>query len=106
MYAPSYKAFTERLRIYKYRGQLETAEALALKDQLLADTAEQLFVDLSEVTHVDLVAINALALAHKNKNLKVVLPRTTEGRHIFHLTKFDAIFNIITSIPDYLYDYE
>ena len=106
MYAPNYQQYAERLRIYRYRGEFGAADAYALKNELLAETAEQLFIDLSDVTKVDLIAINALALAHKHKNLKVVMPKSAQGRHIFHITKFDLIFNIISSIPDYLYNYE
>lgn len=106
MYAPNYQQFTERLRIYRYRGEFGATEAMTLKNELLAETAEQLFIDLSEVTKVDLIAINALVIAHKRKNLKVVLPKSAQGRHTFHLTKFDLVLTIITSIPDYLYDYE
>jgi anti-anti-sigma regulatory factor len=106
MYAPNYHQYAERLRIYRYRDEFGAADAYALKNELLAETAEQLFIDLSDVTKVDLIAINALAMAHKYKNLKVVMPKSAQGRHTFHITKFDLIFNIITSIPDYLYDYE
>lgn len=106
MYAPSFIQFSERLRIYRYRGDLGTTQAQELKEELLNESAREIFIDLSDVTKTDLVAINALAIAHKYKNINLVLPKSAAGRQMFHITKFDRIFNVIPSIPAYLYDHE
>ncbi len=83
--------------MFRLSGDLCAGDALQLKQKLRSFTQpEHIVVDLSDVVKTDLVAINALAMAHRQHQLRVVLPICPEASKLFHLTKFTSILNLVT----------
>jgi hypothetical protein len=86
--------------VYRLSGEFCSTDALYLKQAWSGSPyAKQLLVDLQEVSKTDLIAINALAIAHCKHDLQVIMPRSAEARHIFHLTKFTRILNLLDTVP-------
>ena len=83
--------------VFRLTGDLCAGDALQLKQTLRSFTQpEHIVVDLSDVVKTDLVAINALAMAHRQHQLRVVLPICPEASKLFHLTKFTSILNLVS----------
>jgi anti-anti-sigma regulatory factor len=94
--------------VYRLSGEFCSTDALYLK-QTWSDSpySQQILVDLQAVSKTDLIAVNALAIAHRKHDLQVIMPRSADARHIFHLTKFTSILNILDTVqqsePAYAY---
>lgn len=84
------------------KGEFASIKALEIKDELLklSETENhQVDLDLSEVTHADLGAVNALmmsynALRKNNGELNIKMKKAGEMDELLHLTKFKKFLSI------------
>jgi anti-sigma B factor antagonist len=84
-------------------GRLDAVRAPALRagfDQVVADGAEQVVVDLSAVEFVDSAALAALVRLRRRctaagATLTLVRPESEEALRIFQLTQFDRVFTMV-----------
>ena len=91
---------TRSVRIVTFTGSLDASQAVRLKTLFTSQTRPELFwVDLTAVTRIDLAAINALALGHKQHRLHIVPPACQKARNVFHLTKFNRSLSLKPALP-------
>lgn len=88
------RVYNSQIRhVYTLTGSLCLTDALWLKETLKSYTyPAHIVVDISQVHKTDLIAVNALAVAHKKHHLQVVMPQREEACEIFHLTRFYSTF--------------
>ncbi len=99
-----------RVSLVTLKGRLDINNAPVLRSrlqELLNQGFSNFVLDLSEVTFMDSAIMAAFISLLKNARLKegdvaVVAPRSDDARRIFHLTKFDRVFIMKTTVNDAL----
>ncbi len=88
-------------------GRLDAVSSMQFRDDLdriMADEFDVLRVDLASVPFVDSAGLAALVSALKRcrrqgADMEVVRPRSDDAYRVFTLTKFDAVFTVLS--PDH-----
>ncbi|GAB3572646.1 hypothetical protein GCM10027578_32560 [Spirosoma luteolum] len=79
-------------------GILCSAQAWRLREMFQGmQHSATILLDLSQVSKMDIQAVQALATGHKLHRLTVVQPLSAEGGKMLHLTKFTQVLNLVPS---------